>query len=645
MKVLQQLSSRLSVLAALVLIGGVLLAACGAGGGGGGQTPGTTGNATKPTTANTPSGGTTAVTTKPTQAPQTTAAAQTPSAGQTPSATTTASPSAGPTGTVGLGTTVEGTNLAPALMGGGASQPNADPNATLTLNLGNEVTTVDPQVESFVNEIAISSKIFAPLLAINQRNQVAANVATKMQVSKDGKTYTFTLRDTKYTKTGRTVTASDYAYAIQRACSPVVNGNYSSILFDIVGCQAWRTADPSKTPKSKMQQMQTTVQNSIKALDPHTLQIKLIEPAGYFPYVMATWVTYPTPKESVQKGGANWWKNVDLYYGNGPFKLVSHTNKQQWVFERNDDYFRGKPGLAKIVYKEITSSQTEFLAYKQGQFDIAGLDSTLLPQVLRDPTLKSQLHRQIGANTFYMGFDNKDKPFNNQKVRLAFAYALDRERYIKQISNGAGKPAGSFLYPGIAGYQTKFQQKYDPAKAKQLLAQAGYPNGRGFPTLELNYDNTDQSAKQRAIFWSQNLKSVLNVNITPTPMDPAQLQTYLSQRSPKLKIYLLGWIQDYPHPQDWLSLVFGNNSSLAPYGWNDPHFNQLVNKADKLPIQQAAPIYQQADAYLAQQAPVAFYVHSEILELIKPYVKGYVRYPTDPMDMTWQPEKIYETKH
>jgi oligopeptide transport system substrate-binding protein len=534
--------------------------------------------------------------------------------------------------------------LAPALMGGGASQPGANPNATLTMNLVNEVTTADPQVESFVNEIGISSKIFAPLLAVNQHLQVAANAATSLNVSPDGRTYTFTIRPGMTYSDGQPVTAQDYAFAIKRACSPVVAGNYSNILFDVVGCQAWRTADTSKVSKSKLREMEQTVSNAIKALDAHTLRIQLLKPAGYFPYVMATWVTYPSRPDLVKAGGANWWKNPKYYIGNGPFKVVSWKPRQQWVLALNESYFRGKPGIKTFIWKEVSSPETALLAYKQGQFDNIALDATLLPQVLGDPTLKQQLHRQVAATTFYIGFDNADKPFNDVRVRQAFAYAMNRQQYINQVANGVGKPAGQFLYPGIAGYQTTFVQTYDPVRAKSLLAQAGYPNGQGFPTLQLRYRNTSAAAKERATFWAQQFKQVLNVNIQPTPTDPAQLQKLLAARSPQLKIYLLGWVQDYPHPQDWLTLVFGNNSSLAPHGWNDPHFNALVNKADKLPIQEATPLYQQADAYLARMAPVAFSYYDEDLELVKPDVKGFVRYPTAAFDITWQPEKIYKTK-
>ncbi len=634
-----RITTRLSLLALVAVVGGATLSACGTANSGA-TTPATGGNggasATRGITSGTPAP--TRGTTKPVTTPRATSGAQTPAAGATPAPTSTRTTGAS------SGPVNSAYKIAPAPVGSGADKPGADPDATLTLNINNEPDTLDPQIEAFSSDIQISSKVFAPLLTINEKNQVAANVATSMQVSKDGRTYTFKLRKTSYTN-GQPVTANDYAWAIRRTCDPALNGQYSNIAFDIVGCQDWRTADLKKTSKSRLQQLESVVDDSIKALDDYTLQIKLIEPAGYFPYVMATWITYPTPKASVEKGGANWWKDPSLYIGNGPFnKVVSHQNKVQWVLGRNDDYFAGKPGVKTLVYKEISSSQTAFLAYRQGQLDVLSLDPTLLPQIERDATLKSQLHRTVGANTYYVGFDDKDKPFSDVRVRQAFAYAINRKQYIDQINHGSGVSAGQFLYKGIAGYQDRVQQTFDPAKAKQLLAEAGYPNGRGFPSLELNYDNTDPSGKQRAIFWSQMFRQVLSVNIVPTPTDPAELQADLSARNGKLKIYLLGWGEDYPHPQDWLSLVFGNNSSLAPYGWNDPHFNQLVNKADKLPIQQAAPIYQQADAYLAKMAPVAFYIHEETLYLIKPNLKGYVRYPTTPIDLNRQIQKIYKTK-
>ena len=190
----------------------------------------------------------------------------------------------------------------------GADQPDADVDATLTLNLGNEIDSGDPQVLAFLNEIEISSKVFVPLLALNEENQVAAAAAESMAVSEDGMTYTFTIRDGMTYTDGVPVTAEHYAYAIKRACSPVVAGNYSNILFDIVGCEEWRSADVA-AQEAELPDLEAAVDASIQALDDRTLQIQLERPAGYFPYVMATWVSYPSRQDLVEAGGDQWWGN------------------------------------------------------------------------------------------------------------------------------------------------------------------------------------------------------------------------------------------------------------------------------------------------------------------------------------------------
>ncbi|MDQ4099319.1 MAG: peptide ABC transporter substrate-binding protein [Chloroflexota bacterium] len=544
-----------------------------------------------------------------------------------------ASPGASPV----AGSTVQ---LAEIPVAPGSEQPDADPNATLTLNLGSEITTGDPQVLAFLNEIEIASKVFAPLLALNEENLPAAHAAESMAISADGTTYTFTLRSGMTYSDGVPVTAANYAYAIKRGCSPEVAGDYSNILFAIVGCEEWRGADPAAAETA---QLEEAVDEAIRALDDRTLQIQLKFAAGYFPYVMATWITYPSRQDLVEQGGPDWWMDPTLYVGNGPFKVVSWTRDQEWRFERNDSYFKGAPGIETLVYREVDSPETELLAYQQGEFDLIGPSSTLFPQIQADPTLSQQLQRQVGANTYYMAFNNAAEPFNNLQVRQAFAAALNREQYINQILNGVGRPATTFLYPGIPGYQEETQQTYDPERAKQLLAEAGYPNGEGFPTLQLRYASDSAAAQQIATYWAQNLLQVLNVTIEPTPIDVAELQRLRTERDPSLIIYLGNWFEDYPHPQNWLSLVFGPGSTRSPLGWDNAEFNELVTQADQLPIEEAIPLYQQADALLAEQAPVAFYLHGENLALVSPALQGYVTYPTSVVDTVYQMEKIYKT--
>ena len=520
----------------------------------------------------------------------------------------------------------------------GSEQPDAVPDAILTLNLGNEVTTLDPQVTWFLIEIAIAYKVFVPLLQINEENLVASGAADRAMVSGDGLVYTFHIREGMTYHDGKPVTAVDYAYALKRTCSPVVAGNYSNILYAIEGAQAWRESDPASAEAAELE---AAFDKSVVALDDQTLEVHLAYPAGYFPYVMTTWVTAPVRQDLVGDD-PNWWQNVANYVGNGPFKLVSHTEGQSYGFERFDDYFRGAAGIRTLTYRIVSAAETEFLAYRQGEFDIINPSSTFLPEIQGDPELSAQFQRGLTPTTYYIGFNNASAPFDNLQVRQAFAAATNREQYINQVLNGVNVPAGTFLPPSAPGYQTDYQQTFDPDRAKQLLADAGYPDGEGFPTLQLYHNGESAVAQRIATFWSQNYQQVLGVTIEPTPIDVAQLGKMLASRDPSLLIWFNLWLEDYSHPQNWLSQYFGPESTTKPLGWDNQEFNDLVTQADRLPLEEAIPLYSRADALLAEQAPVAFTIHGEELVLIKPEVRGYVHYPTSIVETRHQIEKIYK---
>lgn len=207
---------------------------------------------------------------------------------------------------------------------------------------------------------------------------------------------------------------------------------------------------------------------------------------------------------------------------------------------------------------EVLQHQTSPLQrHPQPEFDMISLDPTQLPQVQADPTLSQELKRTVAANTFWFSFDVAVKPFDNLQVRQAFAAAVNREQYIKQITNGVGVPAGTLLYPGNPVYWSTCQQTYDPDKAKKLLADGGFPDGKDFPTQQLRYVADDAASQAWATFFSRNLKHVLGVTIEPTPIDATELQSLRSHRDPSLVFGIGEWWEDYPHPQNWLSLIFG----------------------------------------------------------------------------------------
>jgi oligopeptide transport system substrate-binding protein len=531
---------------------------------------------------------------------------------------------------------------------------DADPNGELVYNLGTDPENADPQAGSFSIEIDYMSQVFSPLLSINTDLEPTLNGAESCTLSADGKTYTFKIRDMQYSD-GQPVTAENYAYGILRACDPDVEGQYSGVMFDIVGCEEYRLVygddpeNPKEVADAEKQRLREAV--GVRAVDDETLEVEIRNKAGYFPYIMSLWTTMPSRQDLVEAGGERWWANPQYYVGNGPFKLVSYTPKQQIVFERNENYWRGRPGLARQTWRIIGSPQTALLAYQRGQLDVNEIAADNLPTVQRNPTLSKELIRAQSPLTGWISFNNSKEPFNDERVRKAFAFAYNREQYIKQVLNGVGKPAGQLLYPGIAGYAEDAQQTFDPDQARQLLADAGYPNGQGFPTVRYPYSSDSEAAKEVAEWRAQQYKQILGVNIQTVPTDPTELIALRKTSNPNRYPDMVGegWYQDYPHPQNWVSLLFKQGSEFAPPGLRGQEwyaeFNQLVNRADQTPdLQQAAPIYEDASRLLVEHAPVVFTTYGEDLALFKPNVQGVVRYPGSITGLQRQPESIYKTR-
>lgn len=518
----------------------------------------------------------------------------------------------------------------------GIDAEGADTEAALNMVLAVELATADPQVLYSLAQIEISSKVFAPLLALNENNELVDAGADKVLVSEDGRVYQFHIREGLTYSDGTPCTAKDYAYSIKRALDPVVAGEYSNILFAISGGEAWRSADPEAAETADLK---AVVDAAVFAADDQTLEIHLDYAAGYLPYVMTTWISYPVREDLVEGNGDGWWRDINNYVGNGPYVVTEWTEDQQWVFERNETYYRGTPGVKSLVFRIVEAAETRLLAYQQGELDTIDPSAAQLPQISSDATLSEQLHRIPGASTLYMSFNMSSAPFDEKLVRQAFSSAMNREQYIEQVLNGVGIVANTFLYDGVAGYQQDTVQGFDPERAAELLAEAGYPGGEGFPEIQLHYNSESAIAQQQATYWAQGYQQVLNVPVQPTPLSQSELGRV--REAGETQMNLSSWFEDYPHPQNWLSLVYGEGSTRAAEGWYNPEFYALVSEADALPIEEATPLYSQADAILADATPAAYFMHGEGLVLIHPKIQGYVTYPTDQMDLRYQIEKIY----
>lgn len=620
-----------------------ILAACGGTTAPAGQTAvpaatagGATGAATTAATSAAPAE--TAPVATMTEATTTTGTEATAGTAETAAAGATETAAAGATETATSGAAAPGVtsaaNAATVIGGGGTGVSPAG--NILRVNFGSEPDTTDPQKASFVGEIEYIMLNYLPLMTFDTTLKPVPGAAQSVNVSQDGKTFTFKLRPNQKYSDGEPLDAKNFEYAFKRECDPAVAGEYQSIVYPIVGCQeyaeAFSTAGLTKTDVSKLQSLRNAV--AAKALDANTFEVKLKEPAPYFLNVFALWVGAPIRQDLVEKGGENWWSDPANYIGNGPFQLTewNHQSDSRWVRNENFAMADRKPKFEAIEAKQITDSSVAFQAYRNGELDIGGVAAEDLGTVQSDPELKSQFSQTAGSCNFYLGFNTKKPPFDKKEVRQAFATAFDREAYIRDILKGLGKPALSFIPPGFPGNdpnETRF--KFDKAAAAQLLDKAGVNKSQ---EIKLTYASSARN-KTRFEYIAAMFQNNLGVKIGLDPVDPTAYTALLKKSTPVEKapaFFLLGWCADYPDPQDWLSLVFQTGGSASDRAnWSNKQFDELTKKADALPVDSPdrAKLYQDAQKLLVEEAPVAFLYYDVTNILVKPWVKNIHLTPLD----------------
>ncbi len=481
--------------------------------------------------------------------------------------------------------------------------------------------TLDPQVAGYVDQIGHIGLLYEGLLTLDGDLKPIPAAAESWQVSDGGKVYTFKLRPGLKYSDGKPLTARNFEFALKRAADPTLGGTYQSSTFDIEGAEAYGSANPKSTPPEKLKELRDKV--AVKALDDLTLEIRLARPVAYFPYIAALWITYPVREEQVAKG-EDWSLTAENHIGNGPFVLKElNETAGQAVFVPNPNWRGPKPQVDQIVYRYIKESNVAFQAYRNGELDMTGLAAFDLPTVKSDPALSQQVLKTPGSCSYGYAFNLTKPPFDKREVRLAFAKAFDREAYTRDILQGLGTPSLSWLVPGIAGYEPNVgaAQKFDPAAAQALLAQAGYPNGQGLPEIKLTYVSTPR-AKIINEFIADQYRKNLGVLLTLDPVESKLYQEMLKDVSTMPAFSNSGWCSDYPDPQDWFSLYWRSNGWAKLVGYKNETLDKLMDAADieADPAKRVA-MYQRVEKTILED-DVAFtpWYQGDNYTLVKPYV-------------------------
>lgn len=461
--------------------------------------------------------------------------------------------------------------------------------------------TLDPAVAQDVSSWSYLLEIYSGLVRIDDKLQVQPDIAQSWTVTNGGRTYTFKLRDDARFQDGRPITATDVKYSIERTLDPATRSPVAATyLGDIVGAT------------ERLEGKATDV-SGVVVVDPHTLRITIDSPKSYF----LSKLTYPTAFVVDQKNvesGAQWFMHPN---GSGPFKLKSWQPNQQLVLVRNPNYYGNPPTLNEVDF--YFGPDFPINLYQQGKLDVAPIGVGDIPRVT-DPQspLRNQLVTTPQLSFSYIGFNVHQRPFDDPKVRLAFAYATNKKGLVNGITRGTQIAANGILPPGIPGYDPAFVGiPYDPQKAKELLAESSYKSADRLPDIVFSVaGGSGALAEALANMYHQTLGVKIEV---------VQLQNtfYDDLASHDLQMFFLGWAADYPDPQDFVDLLFNGTSQANDTGYDSPAVNALLGQAAaETDAQKRIALYRQAQQQIVQDAPAVPLYFDTDYELVRPGVTG-----------------------
>jgi oligopeptide transport system substrate-binding protein len=494
---------------------------------------------------------------------------------------------------------------------------------TLRMPLNNDIGSFDPAQVSAAVDIDFTQNIFDGLLKLDKDLKVVPDIATALpDVSSDGLTYTFHLKKNVKFSNGDPVTAKDFVYSWNRTAHG--GGDYDSLAEPIKGF-----SDVQGKGKSAPNLA------GLSAPDDYTLKAELSSPAAYWVTEVALWGMAVTDRKVIEaKGEDTWWTTPDGLVGTGPFKMSARVPKQSLDFVPVANWWGGSTGALKKVHVEILEDQaSQVKKYEQGGYDLVGyLDNFLTPEdALRyqsSAQLKSQLHVIPGARTTWVGFNYTKGPFkgveDGKLGRQALSEAIDRNQLVDVACAHALQcvtATGGLISRGLKGYLGDNQDptaKFDAAKAKADLQQWD-PSGTKLKGLTYSYNPTalnKATAENLVSQWKANL----NIDVKIEVVDR---QTFFKSRNKyAYTIFRHSWSADYDHPQDWFDFLFVTGAGSGGTGYSDSKVDDLVKKADALPIDQALPLYKQAAQQMITDVYGAPLYYSVKTEVFKPYLQG-----------------------
>ena len=453
--------------------------------------------------------------------------------------------------------------------------------------------------------------IAEPLTRIDHHFDLMPAAAERWDVSADGLIWTFYLRPGMVFSDGSPLNAHDYVYTFRRGADPK---NAYDAEWYYRPIKNWGAVVERRLPLDSL---------GVHAVDDLTLKVSSEDPAPYLPALLSySWVS---PRRAIEEYGDAWSTRPETSLSSGPYKLTEWTKGNRIVLTLNTTY-RGpaRPYLEKIIYKLFTmAAQPPFLAaYEAGESDFTGLTSQAeVARMKESSDAETVLNQYTDFMTYYLTFDTKHSIFKDRLVRQAFSHAIDREALCRSALRDMGVPAYAFMptgFPSASEEQLTSVQRYDPVLARKLLAEAGYPDGKGFPVMEMWLRNESLAQRTAAEAIQALLKRTLNVQIEVRNMEAKVFMDALNSHT--LPLAMVPYQYDYVDPTGLMGIWMSDGR----HAWNNQSFDRLMRQANSTVGDDAerTRLYQEAERVLVEEVAGVFLWHPRINQIWRSSMGG-----------------------
>ncbi len=506
----------------------------------------------------------------------------------------------------------------------GKEEPAPEAEKVLKLNNGNEPTSFDPSVGFDAVSWSALNNLMEGLVRLNKDHQAEEATAEKIDISEDGLTYTFTIRENAKWSNGDPVVAGDFVYGWLHMLNPETASPAAFLAYFIEGAEAYNNGEGAADAVA------------IKAVSEKVFEVKLAAPTEAFLNIITNPSFFPV-NEKVATENPEWFTEAESFVGNGPFKLASWDHDVSFTFEKNESYWDADTvKLDKVEWAMIDDSNTEYQMYSTGDLDVSGVPAELADQLKDDPELKNEDQ----AGLYFFRYNVSMEPFTNKKIRQAFGMAVDQQEIVEFVTKNGEKPAEGFVPYGFKGPDGKeFREtagkliQHDAEKAKALLAEGMKEEGyTELPQVTLTYSTSDTHKKIAEALQSK-FKEVLGVEVALQNVEASVFAS--EQKEFKYMLSRSSFLFDYADPVNALE-SFITGSSMNRTTWSSPEFDKMIadikNETDE---QKRWDMLIEADKFLMEEMPVIPVHYYNQVTLEKSNVKGIVRHPVGYMDLKW----------